>query len=459
MLTGVLSLLIALQSAAIWALARNRRRHKHAMASLRETLSLLEQRLSARTDAWRHATDTLEQTEQRHRITTALLNETKEYLNSIINSMPSVMIGVTPSGHVTHWNSAAELATGIREKKALGFKLLEVYPELPVSPEMIEEAISLSEPRMRESIKIEHHGNVRFVDITVYPLHSLELTGAVIRVDDVTMRQKLDSMMLQNEKLKSLGELAAGMAHEINNPLAAILQSLQNVERRLNPDQPGNQAAATALGLDLKKMDAYLEAREIKRFLSGMDNAGRRAAEIVRNMLEFSRSSSRQLEPTQLNDIAHSSVNFMRNAIEFSMPALSERLVIEEDYDTTLPVMPASGLELQQVLVNLLKNAAQAIQEAKRETPLIRISTRYIPPLAEIRVEDNGTGMSQATSKQIFDPFFTTKGVGQGTGLGLSISHFIITQRHHGRIEVRSTPEKGTTFIITLPVTPPGQMH
>lgn len=459
MLTGFLALLAALQAIAIWALLRNRRRHKRALSSLRETLALLEQRLSTRTDAWRHANDTLEQAEQRHRITTALLNETKEYLNSIINSMPSVMIGVTPSGHVTHWNSAAELATGIREKKALGFRLQEVYPDLPVPSDMIEEAISLSEPRTKEGIRIEQHGNTRHIDITVYPLHSLELTGAVIRVDDVTVRQKLDSMMLQNEKLKSLGELAAGMAHEINNPLAAILQSLQNVERRLDPEQAGNQAAATTLGLDMKKLDAYLEAREIKRFLDGMDNAGRRAAEIVRNMLEFSRSSSRQLEPTQLNDVAHASVNFMRNAIEFSMPALSERLAIEEDYDSSLPILPASGTELQQVLVNLLKNAAQAIQEAKRETPLIRISTRYIPPLAEIRVEDNGTGMSLATSKQIFDPFFTTKVVGQGTGLGLSISHFIITQRHHGRIEVRSVPDKGTTFIITLPIAQPGQSH
>jgi two-component system NtrC family sensor kinase len=458
-LTGSLILLTTLQAVAIWILVRNRRRHKHALSSLRETMALLEQRLTARTDAWRHASDTLEQAEQRHRITTALLNETKEYLNSIINSMPSIMIGVTPSGHVTHWNSAAELSTGIREKKALGFRLQEVYPDLPVPAEMIEEAISLSESRMKESIRIEQQGVIRYVDITVYPLHSLELTGAVIRVDDVTMRQKLDSMMLQNEKLKSLGELAAGMAHEINNPLAAILQSLQNVERRLNPDQAGNQAAASTLGLDMKKLDAYLEAREIKRFLDGMDNAGRRAAEIVRNMLEFSRSSSRQLEPTQLNEVAHASVNFMRNAIEFSMPALNEKLTIEEDYDHSLPTLPASGIEIQQVLVNLLKNAAQAIQEAKRDTPLLRISTRYIPPLAEIRVEDNGTGMSQATSKQIFDPFFTTKVVGQGTGLGLSISHFIITQRHHGRIEVRSTPDKGTTFIITLPIAQPGQSH
>jgi PAS domain S-box-containing protein len=447
--------LAALEALAILVLLRNRKRRKQALLSLRETLSLLEQRLSTRTESWRQATDILEQAEERHRITTALLNETKEYLNSIINSMPSIMIGVTPSGHVTHWNAAAELATGIREKQALGFRLHEIYPDLPVTPAMIEEAIANSEPSTQENVKVEHLNVVRYVDITVYPLHSLELTGAVIRVDDVTLRQKLDSMMLQNEKLKSLGELAAGMAHEINNPLAAILQSLQNVQRRLNPNHPGNQAAAKALGVDMYQLHNYLEARDINRFLGGMEGAGHRAAEIVRHMLEFSRSSSRQLEPTSLNVVAHASVEFMRSAIELSMPALHAKLTFEEDFDISLPLVPASGIELQQVLVNLLKNAAQAIQEAHREHPLIRISTRLVPPFAEIRVEDNGIGMNISTSRQIFDPFFTTKTVGQGTGLGLSISHFIISQRHHGRIEVTSTPGVGTTFILTLPLQQP----
>lgn len=444
--------IVLLEATVIAALLRNRKRRKQTLLSLRETLTLLEQRLSTRTESWRQATDTLEQAEQRHRITTALLNETKEYLNSIINSMPSIMIGVTPSGHVTHWNAAAELATGIREKQALGFRLHEIYPDLPVTAAMIDEAIANSEPSTQENVKIEHLNAVRYVDITVYPLHSLELTGAVIRVDDVTLRQKLDSMMLQNEKLRSLGELAAGMAHEINNPLAAILQSLQNVQRRLNPRQPGNQAAAKALGLDLDVLHNYLEARDINRFLNGMELAGHRAAEIVRHMLEFSRSSSRQLEPNSINAVAHASVEFMRNAIELSMPGLFARLVIEEDFDHTLPPVPTSGAELQQVLVNLLKNAAQAIQEAHREKPLIRISTRLAPPFAEIRVEDNGIGMNLSTSRQVFDPFFTTKAVGQGTGLGLSISYFIISQRHHGRIEVSSTPGEGTTFIISLPL-------
>ncbi len=447
-----LLVIAALEAILISILLRNRKRRKQAMRSLQATLGMLEQRLSARTDSWRQASDTLEQAEQRHRITTALLNETKEYLNSIINSMPSIMIGVTPSGHVTHWNAAAEIATGIREKQALGFRLHEIYRELPVTSTMIDEAISNSEPGTRENVKIEHMGNTRYVDITVYPLHSLELTGAVIRIDDVTLRQKLDSMMLQNEKLKSLGELAAGMAHEINNPLAAILQSLQNIQRRLNPENPGNLAAAKALGLDMRLLHDYLEARDINRFLAGMESAGHRAAEIVRHMLEFSRSSSRQLEPTSINTVAHTSVEFMRNAIELSMPGLFARLAIKEEFDNSIPPIPASGIELQQVLVNLLKNAAQAVQEARREEPLIIISTRLTTPNVEIRVQDNGIGMNLNTSLQIFDPFFTTKTVGQGTGLGLSISHFIINQRHHGRIEVSSTPGVGTTFTLTLPI-------
>jgi two-component system NtrC family sensor kinase len=450
-----LGLIIFLQAVAIAILLRYRQRKKRVLRSLRDTLSLQEQRLTERTEKWRLAAETLEQTGRQHQMTMALLNETKEYLNSIINSMPSVMIGVTPSGHVTHWNASAELATGIRERQALGFRLREIYAGLPVPERMITDAIAESEPQSRRAVKVVEQGNTRFVDITVYPLHSPHLTGAVIRIDDVTLRQQLDGMMVQNEKLRSLGELAAGMAHEINNPLAAILQSLQNVQRRLNPDNKNNQQVAEPLGLDLHAMNSYLEQREILRFLNGMDTGGRRAAEIVRNMLEFSRSSSKQLEPTQINTVVERSLEFTRSALELSMPGMLKRLKIDIEAAPDLPRVPASALEIQQVLVNLMKNGAQAIQEAKPAEPHLQVTTRLKESFVEIRVSDNGIGMSQAISRQIFDPFFTTKTTGQGTGLGLSISHFIICQRHNGRIEVESEPGQGTTFIISLPLQQP----
>lgn len=454
MLTAA-SLIIVLLVVTLMLLIRNRVRHKRLLRSLRDTLALQEQRLTDRTEKWRLAAETLEQAGRQHQMTMALLNETKEYLNSIINSMPSIMIGVTPSGHITHWNASAELATGIREKQALGFRLREIYPHLPVPEKMIVDAIAEVEPQIRRAVKVIEQNETRFVDITVYPLHSPHLTGAVIRVDDVTLRQQLDGMMVQNEKLRSLGELAAGMAHEINNPLAAILQSLQNVERRLNPENRTNQQTAEGLGLDLQLTHKYLEQREILRFLAGMETAGRRAAEIVRNMLEFSRSSSKQLEPMIINDIVARSLEFTSNALELSMPALFKRLKIEQQLAPDLPRVPASALEIQQVLVNLLKNGAQAIQEAKPEEPRLLVSTRLNGAFVEIRVADNGIGMSTSVSRQIFDPFFTTKTIGQGTGLGLSISHFIICQRHNGRIEVESEPGRGTTFIISLPLQQP----
>lgn len=396
--------------------------------------------------------ETLDHAEKRYRITTALLNETKEYLNSIINSMPSILIGVTPTAHITHWNDAAEIATGIPEKKALGFRLHEVYPEITVDIESIENTIANNQPYLQESVKIEDELGIRYFDITVYPLRSLELSGAVIRVDDVTLRQKLDSMLMQNEKLKSLGELAAGMAHEINNPLAAILQSLQNIRRRLDPSLPANTNIAEQMNVNLMQTHQYLEQRDILRFLDGMQTAGNRAAEIVRNMLEFSRHSNRELEPSSINDIVENSVAFIKNALELSMPEFYPTLTIKKSLTENLPLIPASSLEIQQVLVNLLKNAAQAIQEAKPEIPLISISTELENKFVIIKISDNGIGMNKLVSKQIFDPFFTTKAVGQGTGLGLSISHFIINQRHHGYIEVQSIPGQGTTFTIKIPL-------
>lgn len=446
---------IALLLLTIWlvVLLRQRKSQQLKHSELETTISLQQKKLIDQTEQWRSAAETLEHANRQHQMTMALLNETKEYLDSIINSMPSVIIGVTPSGHITHWNTSAENATSIREHQALGYRLKEVFPDLPASDNMIKEAINQAEPQSEQAVQFIRNGEIKYLDITVYPLNSPHLTGAVIRLDNVTARQQMEGMMIQNEKLRSLGELAAGMAHEINNPLAAILQSLQNVQRRLNPNNVTNQKIAETYELDLKIVDKYLNQREIPHFLNGMETAGRRAAEILRNMLEFARGSSQQLKPTQINDVVNQSVDFIHDALKLSMPSTYKRLDIKTDLSSNIPKTLAAPLEIQQVLVNMLKNGAQAIQQAKPESPLLAISTALKPPYIEIRVSDNGIGMDANVSRQVFDPFYTTKTVGQGTGLGLSISHFIIFQRHNGKIEVESSLGCGTTFIISLPIT------
>lgn len=442
--------LIIVLLAVILLLNANRQKKKKLISSLRASHRIMEERLRERTEKWRQASGILDQATRRHEQTTTLLNETKEYLNSIINSMPSVMIGVTPSGYVTHWNLSAEKATGIREKDALGFRLAEIYPLLPISQEIITNSIFLGVPQTQESLRQTIDDETRFFDVTVFPLISNDLTGAVIRVDDVTMRVRLENMMIQNEKMLSLGELAAGMAHEINNPLAAIIQSLQNIQRRLAPENRKNREIAENSGIDLNKVVQYLDEREILKFLRGIQEAGSRAAGIVQNMLEFSRAPSRREAHVDMNTVVRHACEFSRNSVEMSMPELFPRLQLNMELAEDLPDLACSSTEIQQVLVNLIKNAAHAVQNV--ESPCITVRTREITHYLQIQVQDNGTGMTPKVKRHIFDPFFTTKEVGQGTGLGLSISYFIITERHHGNIEVSSTPGQGTTFSISLPL-------
>lgn len=448
----VLLLLVIAQLFIIWTLYENRQRKKTTISALRNANQLLDQRLRDRSDKLRQLTTTLTQASHRHQQTTALLNETTDYLNSILHSMPSAMIGVTPSGYVTHWNAATEQLTGLSEREALGYRLAEVFPQLPVPAETIDQAIASSRPQTLQAVKYLHAGDTIYLDITVYPLLSSELTGAVIRMDDVTPRIKLENMMIQNEKMLSLGEMAAGVAHEINNPLAAILQSLQNVQRRISPDLPANQRAAQESGIELPNLQRYLEHRGIPHFFQGMQDAGERATAIVHGMLEFVRGSSLPQQPTDVNDVVRRSVAFGRHTLSLSMPGLLDQLDLQMQLSTPLPLVLASGQELQQVILNLVKNAAQAQRDAGTDAPVIRIETAHEGDEVLITVADNGPGIPSAVQKYIFDPFFTTKEVGQGTGLGLSISYFIITERHNGRIEVISAPNQGSRFIIHLPV-------
>lgn len=454
----IIGIVAIIQIIMIYRLNVSRRWLRMRNHLLKQNESRLKQRVIERTEKWHSANERLEQTMSQHQLTESLLAETKEYLNNIINSMPSVVIGVTPQNFITHWNRAAELYSGVPEMQALGHRLDEILDRPPVSIEVIQSAIEHGLPQTQEAVAQGEPPEVRYSDITVYPLLSHDLKGAVIRLDDVTLRVRVENMMIQNEKMLSLGELAAGMAHEINNPLAAILQSLQNIQRRFSPDNNKNQEVANECGLDLHHVQSYMQKREISRFIDGMRDAGERAAQIVRNMLDFSHTSGEKLAPSDLHAVLHNSLEFTRNAIDMNSPELTPLLQMEEDYDPAVPAIPCSPNELQQVIVNLLRNAAHALSEvrdlrAEQGVPLrIALRTRLRGNHVVILVEDNGTGMSQKVQRHIFDPFFTTKGVGQGTGLGLSISYFIIIERHHGAINVESTEGEGTRFIITLPV-------
>lgn len=190
------------------------------------------------------------------------------------------------------------------------------------------------------------------------------------------------------------------------------------------------------------------------QLLDGIQSAGARAAKIVSHMLSFSRRSNRQLAPCDLPALIDQAVEIASNDFDLTIGFDFKGQNIIRQFDPDLGPVPATANELEQVLLNLLKNAAQAIHQRENasEPGRIILRTRLNPPWAEIQVEDNGIGMPESVRKRTFEPFFTTKEIGQGTGLGLSVSYFIITNNHKGQMEVHSTLGQGTCFTLRLPL-------
>lgn len=447
--------LLALQTLLIVGLERSRIKYKQAKESLKRSQRALEERVIERTEKLRTINNQLYDEIAQHEITEERLQEAQSYLQSIINSMPSVLIGVTREGTITHWNAAAERATEISAEQAVGHYLNEVSPGLNVDMQIIRNAIDQGMAQAKEGIRHEFGGQVGYTDLVIYPLVAEEIVGAVIRIDDVTMRVRFENMMIQNEKMMSLGELAAGMAHEINNPLSAILHGVQNIYRRTSPGLPANTEAAEKAGLTVEQLQAYLEARGVYKFVDSIKDAGERSARIVTNMLEFSRISSRRHEPVDVVQLLEHSLELSHNSFDLRTPQGGKTVTIKKEYQESLPSVPCSPAEIEQVILNIVRNAAQAFvrrEDLEGMDPTITIRAFTEDELMKIQIADNGPGMPESTRRHVFEPFFTTKEVGKGTGLGLSVSYFIITEHHNGQIEVDSTEGRGTTFTITLPL-------
>ncbi|CRM33844.1 Wide host range VirA protein [Pseudomonas sp. 24 E 13] len=378
----------------------------------------------------------------------------QNYLNSIIDSMPSALIALDEQLYVTQWNQEATALSGTRLDEALNQPIFLAFQPLKPYLPQIKATVEQHTVERIERVTWVKDDEPKHYALTFYPLMGGAGRGVVIRIDDITQRLSLEEMMVQSEKMLSVGGLAAGMAHEINNPLGAILHNVQNIRRRLSPDLPRNLEHAEQAGIELETVNRYLQAREVPQLLDGIQQAGARAAKIVTHMLSFSRRSNRQMAPCDLPALIDQAVEIAGNDFDLAIGFDFKGQAIIRQFDPQLGPVPGTANELEQVLLNLLKNAAQAIhlREDDSEPGRIILRTRLNPPWAEIQVEDNGIGMSENVRKRTFEPFFTTKEIGQGTGLGLSVSYFIITNNHKGQMEVHSTLGQGTCFTLRLPL-------
>ncbi|OQY57632.1 MAG: hypothetical protein B6245_16045 [Desulfobacteraceae bacterium 4572_88] len=387
------------------------------------------------------------------------LRHLRNYLSNIINSMPSMLIGIDTESKVTQWNKTAEQITGIPADVAQGRTLADVFPRMVSEMEKIAESIRTSETRQeRKKPQVSENGETRYEDVTVYPLIANGAEGAVIRIDDVTDRVRMEEMMIQGEKMLSVGGLAAGMAHEINNPLAGMMQTANVMANRLGEkmDMPANLRAAEAAGTTMEAIRNFMDARDIPRMLSAITESGRRAAAIVENMLSFARKSDDRAYFHDLEKLLDKTLELAASDYDLKKHYDFKLIQVKKEYEDNLPPVPCEGARIQQVLLNILRNGAHAMQEGslKGESPcfILRLAHEREAGRVCIEIEDNGPGMDEDTLKRVFEPFFTTKAVGIGTGLGLSVSYFIITENHEGEMTVESRPGAGAKFIIRLPL-------
>jgi len=380
------------------------------------------------------------------------VNELREFLFAMIDSMPSVIIALDKSNHITQWNHQAEMLVGISAEKATGKRLGELIPELEPHIRQIADKLMIEQYPYSQRLEIDISGKSYVLDLVIYTLNTAVTEGVVVRVDDVTEQVKIENMLVQTEKMLSLGGLAAGMAHEINNPLGAILQSSQNLRRRLGTKLPRSRKIATKLKLDFEIFEQYMEQQNILGFLNTIDEAGKRAAVIVEDMLSFARPAGAEEQDLDLEEIIESSVRLAQNDFSSKKKYDFRNIKISKEYSNNIPHVVGRRSRLQQVFLNLLTNAAQALADTTILDPKIELKLYKKYHYVVVEVQDNGKGMSERIRRRIFEPFFTTKSESSGTGLGLSVSYFIVTEQMNGEMEVDSHVGVGTKFTLCFPI-------
>ncbi len=265
--------------------------------------------------------------------------------------------------------------------------------------------------------------------------------------------QKTQNQLIQSEKMASLGELTAGIAHEIQNPLNFVNNfselNKEMIEEMLEEIEKGNLA-------EIKSIAKTIEENEEKIMFHG-----KRADSIVKGMLQHSRSSSAVKEPSDINALADEYLRLSYHGLRAKDKSFNA--LLKTDFDSTIEKINIIPQDIGRVILNLLTNAFYAVSEKKKKLeqnatainnyePTVSVSTKKVGDKVEIRVIDNGNGIPQKVLDKIFQPFFTTKPTGKGTGLGLSMSYDIVKKGHGGELKVETIDQERTTFIIQLPL-------
>ena len=439
-------LIIALSLTAI-RLAFTRRAARRYNSELEEIRAQLEDRVKERTATLDNANSLLQQSNlaleeeiTEHRDTSKKLRLSESYITSILRSMPLMLIGLNKAGEITQWNSRAEEISSLPADKVLGKNLWQAYPTIAVTPEQIKQA---QDEDKTLTVKYSQRGQYHF-DITIYPLHDQLETGVVIMVDDVTQRVQSENMLVQRDKMSSMGEMASVMAHDINIPLQAIVKDLQIVRQDLTEEH-----------IDPVGINELLDSALIR---------GRQAASVIDNLVRFSDAGAGEKQLANIIEVMDHSVELAADVLSVTKGLRFKDVLINHNYADDLPQLRCHVPELQQVFLSLFRYSCYALGKVEdpEHTPSINIEISEFYEAIWVRIQHNGLGMTTEEQQLVFEPFFANSHAAEdsdaqsdqqsGAGERLSFAQFIIAEQHQGQIAVTSDINIGTTFHIQLPL-------
>jgi PAS domain S-box-containing protein len=398
------------------------------------------------------------------------LGDGQKEINQLISSLPTILIGLSKDNEIVLWNSKAEDVFGKNQSEMMGLPVQQCgidwdWEKIAAG---ISESQTASQPTRVDDIRFQRSdGEERFLGMTINHLDGENdcILGSTIIGADITDRKKLETQLQQSQKMEAIGQLAAGIAHEINTPTQFVgdntrffqdayedlIQTIREYENLIKKAKSDSLTGELIDGAEKRIEELDLEYLEeeipvaLQHTLKGVD----RITKIVQAMKIFSHPGMIVKEPTDINTEIEKTITITRNEWKYVAQ-------METDFDSNLPDVPCFRAELNQVILNMIVNAAHAIAEANGDNSsqqgTIRIRTYHKDNWAKIRISDTGAGIPQEIRHKIFDLFFTTKGPGKGSGQGLAISHSVIVEKHKGTLDLESQEGKGTTFIIGLPL-------
>lgn len=404
----------------------------------------------------------------------AALAEEKELLTVTLHSIADGVITTDTLGNISSINRMGEKITGWKQDEvqdkpfANVFQIIIDERILKVCDNPLEKV--LNENEITDHIRLLTKNNIRkIISANAAPIRdkNYNTVGYVIIFRDITEQKKVEAQLALSQKLKSIGELAAGIAHEINTPMQYIGDNITFLQRAINDiydlledykqlkNKPEDDKIFEFLVEKILKKEEKLDVaylleeipKAFKETLEGIE----KIKKIVYAMKDFAHPGKKEMKPADINKAVEVTATISRNEWKY----VAE---LETDLQPGLPFVYCVIDEINQVLLNMIVNAAQAIKEAQITNSLIKgkiaVTTKVDGGNVSISLSDNGIGIPKTMIDKIFEPFFTTKEVGKGTGQGLAIAYNIIVNKHKGTIEVDSEEGKGTVFTIRLPINP-----